>query len=145
MAKSQCLKDRKRSLQKLSASKKEFKTSENKTLSRRTITRRLFNAGFVCWRCVKKPLLSQKNIRQNEVVGRIWKVWFRELCGVMNQEFSCMLTSREVCSKIWGEIQLWMHLPQLSMDEEVSWCGEPFQLLVLVSCFTVKSKLMLWN
>ena len=42
------LKDRKRSLQKLSA---EFKTSENKTLSRRTITRRLSNAGFVYTRC----------------------------------------------------------------------------------------------
>ena len=26
------------------------------------------------------------------------------------------------------------------MEEEVLWCGEPFQLLVLVSCFTVKSK-----
>ena len=26
-------------------------------------------------------------------------------------------------------------LPQLSMEEEVSWCGEPFQLLVLMSCF----------
>ena len=36
-------------------------------------------------------------------------------------------------------------LPQLSMEEEVSWCGEPFQLLVLVSCFTVKSQLMLCN
>ena len=24
-----------------------------------------------------------------------------ELCGVMNQDFSCMLTSSEVCSKIW--------------------------------------------
>ena len=27
-------------------------------------------------------------------------------------------------------------LPQLSMEEEVSWCREPFQLLVLVSWFT---------
>ena len=36
-------------------------------------------------------------------------------------------------------------LPQLSMEEEVSWCGQPFQLLVLVSCFTVKSQSMLWN
>ena len=36
-------------------------------------------------------------------------------------------------------------LPQLSMEEEVSWCGEPFQMLVLLSCFTVKSQLMLWN
>ena len=36
-------------------------------------------------------------------------------------------------------------LPQLSMEEEVSWCGEPFQPLVLVSCFTVKSKFLLWN
>ena len=35
-------------------------------------------------------------------------------------------------------------LPQLSMEEEVSWCGT-FQLLVLVSCFTVKSELLLWN
>ena len=35
-------------------------------------------------------------------------------------------------------------LPQLSMEEEVSWCGQPSQLLVLVS-FTVKSQLMLWN
>ena len=37
------------------------------------------------------------------------------------------------------------YLLQLSMEEDVSWCGEPFQLLVLVSCFTVKSQLMLWN
>ena len=29
-------------------------------------------------------------------------------------------------------------LLQLSMEEEVSWCGETFQLLILVSCFTVK-------
>ena len=36
-------------------------------------------------------------------------------------------------------------LPQLSMGEEVSWCGEPFQLLILVSCFNVKRQLMLWN
>ena len=36
-------------------------------------------------------------------------------------------------------------LPQLSMEEKVSWCGEPFQLLVLVSGFTVKSQLKLWN
>ena len=62
------LKDRKTSLEKLSA---EVKTSENR---RRTIARRLSNAGFVSRRCVKKPMLSQKNIRQNEVVGRIWKV-----------------------------------------------------------------------
>ena len=47
------LKERKISLQKLSA---EFKTSVNKTLSRRTITRGLSNAGFVSRRCVKKPL-----------------------------------------------------------------------------------------
>ena len=43
------LKDRKRSLQKLSA---EFKTSENKTLLRRTMTRRLFNAGFYNSECI---------------------------------------------------------------------------------------------
>ena len=55
----------------------EFKTSENKTFSRRTIIRMLSNAGFVSRRCVKKPLLSQKNIRQNKVFARIWKVWFR--------------------------------------------------------------------
>ena len=36
-------------------------------------------------------------------------------------------------------------LPQLSMEEEVSWCEVPFQLLVLVSYFTVKSQFMLWN
>ena len=36
-------------------------------------------------------------------------------------------------------------LPQLSMEEEVSWCGEPFPLLVLVSCIIVKSQLLLWN
>ena len=62
------LKDRKKSLQKLSA---EFKTSENKTLSRRTITRRLSNAGFVSRRCVKNPLLSQTSDR---MFARIWKV-----------------------------------------------------------------------
>ena len=54
------LKDWKLSLQKLSG---EFKTSKNKTLSRKTITRKLSNAGFVSRRCVKEPLLSQKNIR----------------------------------------------------------------------------------
>ena len=56
------LKDRKRSLHKLSA---EFKTSENKTLSRRKIISRLSNAGIVSRRCVEKLLLSQENIRQN--------------------------------------------------------------------------------
>ena len=54
------LKNRKRSLQKLSA---EFKTLENKTISRKAITRRLSNAGVVSRRCIKKPLLSQTSDR----------------------------------------------------------------------------------
>lgn len=35
-------------------------------------------------------------------------------------------------------------LPQLSIKEYVSWCSKLFQLLVLVSYFTMKSQL-LWN
>ena len=38
-----------------------------------------------------------------------------------------------------------VNAPQFSMEESCSWCGESFQLLVLVSCFTMKSQLMLWN
>ena len=69
-----------------------------------------------------------------------------ELCRVINQDFSCMLTSREVCSEdLVRNAIVNASLPQLSMEEEVSWWGEPIQLLVRVSCFTVKSQLMLWN
>ena len=73
--------------------------------------------------------------------GKFDSEWFRELCGVMNQYFSYMLNSREVCltNLVRNRIAN-ASLPQLSMEEEVSWCGEPFQLLVLVSCFTVKSQ-----
>ena len=100
------LKDRKRSLQKLSAESVFW--GLDKTLSRRTITRRLSNAGFVSIRCFKKPLLSEKHERQNLVFGRIWTVWFR----VVQQ--SCVewwikisvACSREVCSKIWWMFRL---------------------------------------
>ena len=139
------LKDRKRSLQKLST---EFKTSENKTLSRITIAR-ISNAGFVSRRCVKKPLLSQKNIKDwikfLAEYGKFDSEWFSRVV-VMNQEISCMLMlQRGVFKALVRNTIVNASLPQLSMEEEVSWCGEPFQLLVLVSCFTVKSQLMLWN
>ena len=103
-------KDRKRSLQKLSA---EFKTSENKTLSRITITTRLSNGGFVSRRFVKKPMLSQKNIRDRirflADYGKFDSEWFScvEWWMKISVAFWC---SREVCSKIWWEIQQWMHL-----------------------------------
>ena len=61
------LKDRKQSLQKLGRiqdlRKLRLFVCYRISLSRRTITRRLSNAGFVSRRCVKKRLLSQKNIK----------------------------------------------------------------------------------
>ena len=66
-----------------------------------------------------------------------------EFCGVMNQDFSCMLMLQ--VEDLVRNTTVNASLPQLSMEEEVSWCGKPFQLLVLVRCFTVKSKWMLWN
>ena len=83
-----CEKERIWKAQNLSA---EFKVSENKTFST-TKPRRLSNAGFVsrsCWQNIESLIASVS----------------AELCGAMNQYFSCMLTSREVCSKIWWEIQ----------------------------------------
>ena len=69
-----------------------------------------------------------------------------ELGGVMNQDFSCMLMlQRGVFKYLVRNTIVNASLPQLSIEEEVSWCGEPFQLLVLVSCFTVRSQLMLGN
>ena len=60
-----------------------------------------------------------------------------ELCGVMNKDFSCMLIlQRGVFEDLVRNTIVNASLPLLSMEEEVSWCGEPFQLLVLVSCFT---------
>ena len=64
----------------------------------------------------------------------------------MNQDFRCILMlQRGVFEDREKNTIMNASLPQLSMEEEVSWCGEPFQLLVLVSCFTVTSQLMLWN
>ena len=48
-------------------------------------------------RCVKNPLLSVGWQSMESLI----QSGSAELCGVMNQYFSCMLTSREVCSKIW--------------------------------------------
>ena len=86
-------------------------------------------------RCVKKSLLSQKNIRQNEVFGRIWKVyseWFSRVDDESRFQFHVDL-QRGVFEDLVRNIKVNASLPQLSMEEEVSWCGEPFQLLVLVS------------
>ena len=41
----------------------------------------------------------------------------------MNQDFSCMLTSREGVFEDLVRHTIVKHLPQLSMEEEVSWCG----------------------
>ena len=81
-----------------------FKTSENKTLSKITITRRLSNAGFVSRGCVKKAIAvsekSQTELSCWENMECLIQSGSAELCGVINQYFSCMLTSREVCLKI---------------------------------------------
>ena len=45
-----------------------------------------------------------------------------ELCGVMNQDFSCMLQRGVFEDLVWNTI-VNASLPQLSMEEEVSWCG----------------------
>ena len=137
------LKDRKISLQKLSA---EFKTSENKTLSRRAITRRLSNAGFVFRRCHcflrktsdRMKLLAEYGNFDSEWFSRV--VWSDESIFQLHADLQ-----RGVFEDLVRNTIVNASLTQLSMEEEVSWCGEPFQLLVLVSCFTVKSQLMLWN
>ena len=50
-----------------------------------------------------------------------------ELCGVMDQYFSCMLMlQRDVLEDLVSNTIVNASLPQLSMEEEVSWCGEPF-------------------
>ena len=68
-----------------------------------------------------------------------------ELCGVMNQDFSCiLLLQRGVFEDLVINTIMNASLTQLSMEEEASWCGEPFHL-ELVSCFTVKSQLLLWD
>ena len=48
-----------------------------------------------------------------------------ELCEVMDQDFSCML-QRGVFEDLVRNTIVNASLPQLSMEEEVSWCGEPF-------------------
>ena len=55
-----------------------------------------------------------------------------ELCVVMNQDFSCML-QRGVFEDLVRNTIVNASLPQLSMEEESSWYGELFQLLVLVA------------
>ena len=93
--------------------------------------------------CLEVVLKShKKHKRQNEVFGRIGKVWFRvvqQLCGVINRYFSCMLMLQR------GVFEYLVRNAIVNASEEVSWCEEPFRLLVLVSCFTVKNQLMLWN
>ena len=84
---------------------------------------------------VKKPLLSQKNIRQNEVIGRIWKYGY----GVLWSDESIFQLHADLQRGVFKDLVrntiVNASLPQLSMAEEVSWYGEPFQLLVLVSYF----------
>ena len=64
----------------------------------------------------------------------------------MNQDLSFMLMlQRGVFEDLVRNTIVNACLPQLIMEEEVLWSGVPFQLLLLVSCFTVKSQLMLWN
>ena len=47
-------------------------------------------------RCVKKSLLSQKNMKDRIKFLAEYGV-FQQLCGVMNQDFSCMLMLPERC------------------------------------------------
>ena len=62
-----------------------------------------------------------------------------ELCGVMNQDSSRILMLQTgVFEDLVRNTIVNASLPHLSMEEEMSWCGEHFQLLVLVSCFTEK-------
>ena len=42
---------------------KDFKTEKGDSISRKTIARRLKQAGFSSKRCLKKPLLSKKNVK----------------------------------------------------------------------------------
>ena len=94
--------------------------------------------------CLRKTSKTELSFWQN--MESLIQSGSAELCGVMNQYFSCMLMlQRGVFEDLVRNTIVNASLPQLSMEEEVSWCGEPFQLLVLVSCFTVKSQLMLWN
>ena len=70
------LKDRERSLRKLSA---EFKTSENKTLSRRTIVRRLSNAGFLLDDVLKSHCCLRKTSDRIKLLaeyGKFDSAWF---------------------------------------------------------------------
>ena len=70
--------------------------------------------------CVKKPLLSQENMK-DRITFLADSVWFSgsaELCGVMNQDFSCML-QRGVFEDLVRNTIVNASLPQLSMEEEV--------------------------
>ena len=75
------VKDRKKAYKNCQQSSRSQK--RNKTLSRITITRRLSNAGFVSRRCVKKPLLSQKNIKDRmkflAEYGKFDSEWFNRV------------------------------------------------------------------
>ena len=108
------LKDRKRSLQKLSA---ELKTSKNKNLSRRTITRRLSNTGFVPRRCVKSHCCliktSKTELRFWQNTESLMKSGSAQLCGVRNQDFSCILmVQRGVFEDLVGNTIVNASLPQ---------------------------------
>ena len=135
------LKDRKIRLHKQQNSR-----FQKTTISRKTITRKLYNAGFVSIRCFKKPLLSQKNIKDRikflPEYGKFDSEWFSRV----ESRFQSHADAPERCVRSSGEkYNSECISPLLSMEEKMSWCGKPFQLLVLVSCFTVKSQLMLWN
>ena len=109
-------------------SQQNSRTQKAKTLSR-TITTRLSNA--VSWRCVKKQLLSQKNIRQNDVVGRIWKVWFRvvqQSCVEWWINISVACWPPERCVRRSGDLRPFHNGTQCGSGDLSTETGEQFCL-----------------
>lgn len=80
---------------------------------------------FVLRSCVKQALLSCMSIKDNEVLGRIWKVWFRVV-------WQCYMKWWIKISIVWWYLKKYLqkyakkYKNNCIMKEVLSQCGELF-------------------